>query len=897
MAARKKIVKLAKKICGSTAMMVKIDEKAPEYYVLDKIVTDDMADVGLAMALRKPRTIEEIARRCGRPVEETRELAMKLAVAGGCIFHSEGGVDLYELTVYVPGVMEKVVSNKELCEKYPEIPKAFEEYARLRGGMLSPKMPMGYGPMRVIPIEAAIDAGTRSVGYEEISTILDKAERYAVADCSCRRSRRLLGEGCGHLEEDICIHLDGGAEYYIRTGKAREISREEAYAIIKKAEDNGLMHNIPNIDAGETHAICNCCGCGCYATRNSLMFGSPDMTRSNYVAVSDPEKCVACGQCVERCPANAVKLGQKLCSKTPVAVKPTPTPRDRIWTKDRLNPDYRENRDNVAETGTAPCKTKCPAHIAVQGYIKLASQGRYREALELIKRENPLPAVCGRICPHSCESECTRGDLDEPVAIDEIKKFIADRELKAEERFIPAKRHDYGKKIAVVGSGPAGLSCAWFLAIDGYRVTVFEKRARLGGMLALGIPSFRLEKDVLDAEIEVLKELGVEFQTEVEVGRDVSIAELRERGYEAFYLAVGAQAGRKLGIEGETAAGVRSGVDFLRSVNLGQDAGLSGQVVVIGGGNVAIDVARTAVRSGAAKVDMFCLESRREMPALPEEIEEAAAEGVGMQCSWGPKRIIVEETPDGSGPRVAGVEFRKCVSVFDAEGRFSPKFDDSITMVVQADRVLVSVGQAMEWGGLLDGLKVELNGNGTAKADGFTYQTGERDVFVGGDAFSGPRFAIDAIAAGKQAAVSIHRAVHEGQSLVYGRVRAPYRAINKENLVIRGYDAAPRQRPLHKADEKLSFKDLRGTLTEEALKKESARCLGCGAAVVDQEACLGCGQCVVSCKFEAIKLDRVRDVVGTTFEKLPLKLAPYALKRAVRIAGRAAREALTGRRD
>jgi len=897
MAARKKIVRLAKKICGATAMMVRIDEKAPEYYVLDKIVTDDMADVGLAMALRKPRTVEEIARRCGRPVEETRELAMRLAVAGGCIFHSEDGVDLYELTVYVPGVMEKVVSNKELCEKYPEIPKAFEEYARLRGGMLSPKMPMGYGPMRVIPIETAIDGSTRSAGYEEISTILDKAKRFAVADCSCRRSRRLLGEGCGHLEEDICVHLDGGAEYYIRTGKAREISREEAYAIIRKAEENGLMHNIPNIDNGETHAICNCCGCGCYATRNSLMFGSPDMTRSNYVAVSDPEKCVACGQCVERCPANAVKLGQKLCSKTPVAARPTPTPRDRVWTKARLNPGFRTSRENVVETGTAPCKTKCPAHIAVQGYIKFASQGRYREALELIKTENPFPAVCGRICPHGCESECTRGDVDEAVAIDEIKKFIADRELEAGERFVPAKRHDYGKKIAVVGSGPAGLSCAWFLAVDGYKVTVFEKQNRLGGMLALGIPSFRLEKEVLDAEISVLKELGVEFKTGVEVGRVVSVEDLRKQGYEAFYLAVGAQAGRKLGIEGESAAGVQSGVDFLRRVNLGEDAGLSGDVVVIGGGNVAIDVARTAVRAGAGRVDLFCLESRKEMPALPEEIEEALAEGIGIECSWGPKRILVEDAKDGSGPRVVGVEFRKCVSVFDAQGRFCPKYDEGVTKVVKADRVLVSVGQAMEWGGLLKGLKVELNGNGTAKADGFTFQTAERDVFVGGDAFSGPRFAIDAIAAGKQAAVSIHRAVHQGQSLVYGRVRAPYRALDKENLLIPGYDGTPRQRPLHKAEGQPSFRDLRGTLTEEALKKETARCLGCGAAVVDAETCLGCGQCVVSCKFEAIRLDRVRDVVGTTFEKLPLKLAPYALKRAARIAGRTAREAFSGRRD
>ncbi len=889
MATRKKIVRLAKKISGATAMMFKIDETAPEYYVLDCVVTDEMAEVGLAMELRKPRTIERIAEKCGKPVEEARALAVQLAEVGGCVFSSENGVDLYELTVFVPGVMEKVVSNKELCEKHPQIPKAFEEYARLRGGTLSAKMPMGYGPMRVIPIQSAIEGDTHSASYEEISAILDKNTLFAVADCSCRRSRRLLGEGCGHLEKDMCIQLGKGAEYYIRTGKAREISREEADAIIKKAEDNGLMHNIPNIDNGETHAICNCCGCGCYATRNSAMFNAPDMTRSNYVAVVDASKCVACGQCVENCPINAVKLGQKLCSKDPAPEKKTPSPRDHVWTRAHWNPDYRINRDNVAASGTSPCKTTCPAHIAVQGYIKLASQGRYSDALELIKKENPFPAVCGRICPHDCESECTRGDIDSPVAIDEIKKYIADRELDAENRFVPVKRHDYDKKIAVIGSGPAGLSCAYFLAVDGYKVTVFEKRERLGGMLALGIPSFRLEKDVLDAEIDILRELGVEFRTGIEVGGAVSLDELRGQGFEAFYLAIGAQGGRRLGIEGEDADGALTGVDFLREVNLGRKTGLSGNVVVIGGGNVAIDVARTAIREGAGKTSMFSLESRAEMPALPDEIEEALEEKIEIDNGWGPKRIVTE---DG---RVTGVEFRKCASVFDGQGRFDPRYDETVTKIVPADHVLIAVGQAIVWDGLLAGSKVELNRNATAKADDFTYQTAEPDVFVGGDAFTGPKFAINAIAAGKQASISIHRFVWEGQSLVYGRVHAAYRAFDKAKVAVEGYDDTPRQRPLVRTDSRARYADKRATFTEEQLKKETERCLGCGVAVVDAEMCLGCGQCTTKCRFEAITLERVHDVVGTTFERLPLKLAPYAMKRVVSTAARSFVEAFSGK--
>ncbi len=873
MAIRKKIEKLAKKICGATALMVKIDENAPEYYVLECVVTDEMADVGLAMKLRKPQTIEQIAKKCNKSVEETQRLAMELADVGACIFHSENGVDLFELTVFVPGVMEKVVGNKELCEKYPQIPRAFEEYARLRGGMLSPKMPIGAGPMRVIPIESAIDGETRKASYEEISAILNKHNMFAVADCSCRRSRRLIGEGCGHLEKDICIQLGTGAEYYVRTGKAKEITREEALEIIKKAEENGLMHQIPNIDGTETHAICNCCSCSCYALRNAAYFNSPDMIRSNYISEVDIDKCVACGQCVENCPTNALKLGQKLCSKTPLEAEKPLSPRDHIWGPKHWNPDYRDNRQNVVSTGTAPCKSECPAHIAIQGYIKLASQQKYTEALELIKKENPFPAVCGRICPRKCESACTRGDIDEPIAIDEIKKFIADQDMNKDFRFVPKKRYDYGKKIAVIGGGPAGLSCAYFLALDGYNVTVFEKQTKLGGMLTLGIPSFRLEKNVVEAEIDILRELGIEFKTGIEVGKDITIKNLRDQGYEAFYLAIGAEGGRMLGIDGEDAEGVIAGVDFLRDVNLGKAVKLEGRVVVIGGGNVAIDVARTAVRENISKVSMFCLENRDEMPALKEEIEEACQEEIAIHNSWGPKRIITENG------KVTGVEFKKCISVFNESGKFSPQYDEDDTMIVDADFVLLSIGQSINWANLLEDTKVQLNQNNTAAADSLTYQTGEPDIFVGGDAYTGPKFAIDAIAAGKQGAISIHRYVWEGQSLTLGRDRRQYHGLDKENVIIEGYDTTPRQKLGHTQDSKKSFKDTRMTFTEEQIKKETERCLGCGAVVVDTEMCVGCGQCTTKCKFDAIKLTKKYDKVGTTFEKLPLKLGVNVVKR------------------
>jgi len=882
MAPRKKIVELAKMIGGLPGMIFKIDENAPEYYGLACVVNDDQADVALAMGLRNECTVEEVAPRCGRSIEETRRLANELAEIGICRAYNSGGIDRFIIQIFAPGVFEEMIGNREQLAKHPEIGKAFEEYTRIRVAELAPNLPMGQSPMRVIPIESAINADMQKVPFEQVSYYLNKYDVFAVADCSCRASRRILGQGCGHIEKDMCVFLGTAAAYYIRTGRGRQITREEAFDIIRKAEENGLMHQMPNIEGpGEASAICNCCSCSCFATRIAGLYEAYDANGSNYRAQVDKDKCVACGQCVEYCPTNAVQLGQKICTKEPLPeAADYPKIGNTPWFSGKWNHDYRTNRKNVVETGTAPCKTSCPAHIAVQGYIKMAAMGKYREALELIKKENPFPAVCGRVCPRYCENECTRADIDAPLAVDEVKKFIADLELKAENRFVPQKRYNFGfgEDVAVIGSGPAGLSCAYYLSIDGYKVTVFEKENKLGGMLTLGIPSYRLEKDVIEAEIDVLRELGVEFKTGVEVGKDITIPALRQQGFKAFYVAIGAQGGRKLGIDGEEADGVIAGIDFLRNVNLGKDVKLKGKVVVIGGGNVAIDVARTAVRSGAKNVDMFCLESRNEMPALDEEIDEATEEGISINNSWGPKRVVVE------GGKVKGVEFKKCTAVFDKAGKFSPQFDESQTMLVEADFVLLSVGQSIEWGKLLDGSKVKLGRANTAEADGFTYQTSEPDVFVGGDVFTGPKFAIDAIAAGKQAAISIHRFVQPGQSLVLGRDRREYKMFDKNNLVIEGYDNTPRQTVGHSADKRKTFKDPRQTFTEAQVKLETARCLSCGAAQIDQYRCIGCGQCTTKCKFDAITLKRVHDVFGTEFELLPLKVGPYAVKRAGKIA-------------
>jgi NADPH-dependent glutamate synthase beta subunit-like oxidoreductase/NAD-dependent dihydropyrimidine dehydrogenase PreA subunit len=869
-----------------------LDALGPEYRILASVVTDEMAEVALALEFRKPQSVEEVAAICNKSKEKTLELLEQLATDGVCFVNNKEGVDKYWYDTWVPGIMEMMANNLENVHKHPEIAQAFNDYGIVRGSKSSGMFPVGVGLMRVIPIETAISGETRKASYEEISKYLNESTIFSVSDCACRTVREAMGEGCGHLKEDMCIQLGHAAEYYIRTKRGREINREEAFEIIKRAEENGLMHQIPNLDgSGKTHAICNCCGCSCLSLRTAEMFLNADMVRSNYVSVIDKDKCVACGECVTNCPTNALHLGQKLCSTKPIVdkIERKYTPRNKEWGPNDWNPDYRTNRENVVESGTSPCKTNCPAHIAVQGYIKLASQQRYTEALELIKKENPFPAVCGRICPKKCEDACTRGDIDEPLAIDDIKKFIAEQDLDVNRRFIPAKRHDYLKKIAIVGAGPSGLSCAYYLAIDGYSVTVFEKQQVLGGMLTMGIPSFRLEKNVVNAEIDILREMGVEFKTGVEVGKDVSLKQLREQGYKAFYLAIGAQLGRKLGLEGEDALGVVSGIEFLREVNLETFKKLEGNVVVIGGGNVAIDVARTAQRVGSEKVSMYCLEARGEMPALPEEIAEAEGEAIAINNSWGPKRILTE------GGKVTAVEFKKCLSVFDAEKKFHPVYDEEETVIVPAETVLLSVGQSIEWGSLLEGSKVQTRPNQTALADSFTLQSDESDIFVGGDALTGPKFAIDAIALGKEASISIHRFVQPGQSLVIGRDRRKYTALDKESVIFGDYDNSPRQRSLDDHSKKLSFSDNRGTFTEEQVKKETDRCLGCGATVVDEFLCVGCGQCTTKCKFEAISLKRKYDGEGVSYEHVKPAVMKTVIKRKVRITAQKVQDAFTSR--
>ncbi len=867
----------------------------PEYWALDKVLTKE--EVKFLLNFKKTRVpydIEAIAKMNGMTVEEAQKTVDHLCWVGMLEMTREGEDKRkhYNVPIFVPGSAEFMMMNDKLTEEHPELATFFNLMTQMPLEGVTPMIPPGGSGvgMHVIPVEKAIEHESRSVSVEHISHWLSKYDKYSVGQCTCRKQQTMRGEGSGEINGEFCMGVGDMAEYCVDRGMGRYITYDEALEILKRAENHGFVHQITNIDGEDKIvAICNCAPGVCNALRTSQLYNTPNMSRSAYRAHVDKEKCVACGKCVEVCPVGAAKLGQKLCrsSGKEVEYPLSPLPDQHKWSAKKWNTSYREDaKINVYETGTAPCKTACPAHLAIQGYIKMALEGRYREALELIKQDNPLPAVCGAVCNRRCEDACTRGTVDAPLAIDEIKKFIAAKELDEADRFIPVCENDEGKmwgkdyKMAVIGSGPAGISCAYYLRSRGYDVTVFEKDERRGGMLMNGIPNFRLEKDVLEAELSVLDAMGVEFRCGVEVGKDVTIEQLREQGYKAFYIAIGLQGGRSVGVPGEDAEGVAAGVEFLRECKPEKPVELKGDVVVVGGGNVAVDVARTALRATKGNVTMLCLESESEMPAAADEVAEAKEEGVTVKNGWGPKEILAENG------KVTGVVFKKCVSVYDAEHRFAPVYDENDTVTVECSDVLLAIGQSAVWGGLLDGLNVELRRNGTVIADPVTFETGEPGVFVGGDIFHGASFAIDAIADGKKASESMHRFVHPGQSQTVARDKREFKELDKNDILLENFDTAGRQIPGRKdIPARTSFADSRLALTEEQVKAEAKRCLGCGASIVDLNRCIGCGLCTTRCKFDAIHLTRdiphASDMVRCE-DKLG-KVGGYALKRMFRI--------------
>ncbi len=894
---REIILKLGKMITNRIPVKLglqKLNKYDPEYWGLAMLLTDEQAELALKMGVRQPKTMADLVKLSGKDEAYLEKLLEEMSFIGILEYNWENPTRTKQwiLPLFVPGSAEFTNMNDTILKKYPEMGRFFERMSRLPLEKVTPMVPPGGAGigMHVIPVEKAIGTENQSIPIERISYWLDKYEgKYAATPCSCRKSRMTFDEGCADDPEGWCIAVGDMADYAVETGKGgRYISKEEALEIFRQGEENGFVHQITNIDGvDKIFAICNCNLNVCYALRTSQLFNTPNLSRSAYVAKVSKEDCVACGKCVEVCPAGAVKLGQKLCAKdgSEIEYPRHILPGEVKWGPHMWDENYRDNnRINCYDTGTAPCKTACPAHIAVQGYLKMAAQGRYTEALALIKKDNPLPAICGRICNRRCEDACTRASIDQAVAIDEVKKFIAQKDLDAETRYIPKKvvpslNGFFPEKIAIIGAGPAGLSCAFYLAEKGYSPTVFEKNEKPGGMLQYGIPGFKLEKDVIDAEIDIIKAMGVEIRCGVEVGRDISLDELRAQGYKAFYLGIGASAGAAVSCPGDDKQGVFTGIDFLKAVNMGGKPEIGSRVAVIGAGNVAIDVARTAVRLGAEEVSIIYRRSRDEMPASHEEVVEAEEDGVKFRFLSNPVEIMGDGKVEAL--RVEIMELGEP----DEKGRRKPEGTGRYE-VIPVSAVISAIGQKIELGGI-SGLQT--GRNDVVIVDPLTCQTSVADIFAGGDVVTGPKFAIDAIAAGKEGAISIHRYVQPHSSLTIGRNRRQFIELDKNNISIEQYDNSSRQIPGKRSDvDKRSMRDASLPFTEEQVKAETARCLGCGASVVDPNKCIGCGVCTTKCEFDAIKLYRDRPECSTmipTEKKLPSVLgngAKQAIMRKLR---------------
>ncbi len=548
------------------------------------------------------------------------------------------------------------------------------------------------------------------------------------------------------------------------------------------------------------------------------------------------DKCTGCGDCQQVCPIDIpspFELG--MTTRHPIS---------------RSFPQAIPNTFSIMREGMPPCQAACPAGVNVQGYMTLTGAGKFAEALALVRERMPFASICGRICVRPCESACKRGQLDAPSAICYTKRFLGDYELEHGLHSNPPMRDPRGKKVAVVGSGPAGLSASYYLAIEGYEVTVFEKLSVLGGMLTVGIPDYRLPRDIVDAEIENIRALGVTFRTGIAFGQDVTFEDLEDQGYQAVFLSTGLHVSRGLGIEGGELDGIMGGIDLLRKVAFKENVNMGKQVVVIGGGNVAIDVARTAIRLGAKRVDLICLEARDEMPAAEQEISEAHEEGLFIHNSWGPKRFT------GEGGTIQAVEFKRCTAVFDENGAFSPKFDEDEVTEVSCDTVFLAIGQASERQ-VVDNLGLELAPGGRILTDPETLATTRPGVFAGGDCTLGPATFVQAVAHGRQAALSMHNYLEFGG---LREVEPKERPVDKELNEAERNRAKPIERhpmPMLPPETRVtSFDQIELGFSEEIAKEEGQRCLWCGL-------CCQCGECARKCGPQAINLnekERIREL-------------------------------------
>ncbi len=514
-----------------------------------------------------------------------------------------------------------------------------------------------------------------------------------------------------------------------------------------------------------------------------------------------------------------------------------------------------------------PCQDTCPAHVDVRRYNRLIVEGKYVEAWETIRERAPFPASLGRICHHPCEGRCQRGYFDEAIAIRSLKRYIADKALPEVKKIKRERKKLAGEKVAVVGAGPAGLTAALHLARKGYRVTVYEKQKLPGGMLLQGVPKYRLPKDVLLAEVEEIEKEGVEIKTGVDIGKDITIDDLfKKERFKAVIVAVGLQKGRSLPIPGADLPGVLVAVPFLRAVNLEQKIEIGKEVVVIGGGNVAVDAARCARRVGAEKVRMVSLEKRHEMPAFEWEIEEAVEEGVELVPGWGPKAI------HGKDGKIIGLEVMKCERVFDENGRFNPQFCETETKIIPGDTVIFAIGQASD-NTFVEGSGIETDERGRVIYDRETLMTSREGVFVCGEIATGPATCVSSIASGHEAAISVDLYLN-GKDMKKDRPRyevVDYPPYPEIPLDIFPEDRRRPEMPFLSPEKRVNnFDQIELGFSDEDAKREALRCLQCLSRT-----CTACTMCARSCPALAISIEKREGKWGAASYNINLGLCIY----------------------
>lgn len=498
--------------------------------------------------------------------------------------------------------------------------------------------------------------------------------------------------------------------------------------------------------------------------------------------------CKFCGACVEVCPTGALD------------------DKDILWAE--------------RERMLVPCRDACPLGVDVPHYIRLIVEGKFGEAAEVIRAKTPFPSVLGRVCFHTCEEICRRGQLNEPIAICALKRFAMEHESGIENVKIKSAPTT-GKKVAIVGAGPAGLTAAFYLARVGHSTTIFESSSHLGGMMRLGIPEYRLPREILDEELEHILNMDIKIKTDTVIGKDVTLADLKSQDYAAIFLAVGAQQSKKLRLEGIELEGILWGLEFLKSINLGQEIKVEDNILVIGGGGVAIDAALTSLRLGAKEVQLACLESREEMPAHEWEIQEALDEQITLNCSWGPKRIL------GTNGKVSGVELIQCTAVFDEDGNFNPTFDETITKSIETGMVIMAIGQIPDLSTLGPESSVRITPEGLIQVNEETLATDRPGVFAGGEATSGPFSVVEAIEIGKKAACSIDKYLggtgEIEEPLIEPEVLNPW--LGRDETF---FDKPRIQMPrLTLPDRLSSFSEIERGFNERMAVEEANRCLRC----------------------------------------------------------------------